>query len=75
MLAGWVAGKVTRGRSYGCITNIVLGLIGAVVGGWLCTKIGIVALGFWGSVGAATAGAVLLVALARLIFDGGPKEP
>jgi uncharacterized membrane protein YeaQ/YmgE (transglycosylase-associated protein family) len=46
--------------------DVVLGLIGAVVGGWIFTRLGIVALGFWGSLAAATVGAVLLVAIARL---------
>ena len=74
MLAGWIAGKLTRGRGYGCLFNIVLGLIGAVLGGWLCTKLGIQGLGFWGSLAAATVGAVILVALAKLIF-GGDNQP
>jgi uncharacterized membrane protein YeaQ/YmgE (transglycosylase-associated protein family) len=70
LLAGWIAGHLTRGRGFGCVVDIVLGLIGAVVGGWVFTKLGIVALGFWGSLAAATVGAILLVAIARL-FAGG----
>ena len=66
LLAGWIAGHLTRGRGFGCVVDIVLGLIGAVVGGWIFTRLGIVALGFWGSLAAATVGAVLLVAIARL---------
>ena len=31
LLAGWLAGKLARGRGYGCITDIVLGLIGFAV--------------------------------------------
>ena len=34
LLAGWLAGKISRGRGFGCITDIVLGLIGGVLGGW-----------------------------------------
>ena len=41
MLAGWLAGKISRGKGFGCITDIVLGLIGGVLGGWLFTKLGI----------------------------------
>lgn len=70
LLAGWIAGKITRGRGFGCIVNILLGLIGAVIGGWIFTRLGIVALGFWGSLAAATVGAVLLVAIGR-VFAGG----
>lgn len=66
LLAGWIAGHITRGRGFGCIVDVILGLIGAVIGGWIFTRIGITAWGFWGSLAAATVGAVLLVAIARL---------
>jgi uncharacterized membrane protein YeaQ/YmgE (transglycosylase-associated protein family) len=72
LLAGWIAGHLTRGRGFGCIVDVILGLIGAVVGGWIFTRLGIVALGFWGSLAAATVGAVLLVAIARLFAGGKP---
>jgi len=73
LLAGWIAGTLTRGRGFGCITNIVLGLIGAVIGGWIFTRLGIETWGFWGSLAAATVGAVVLVAIGRL-FAGGSSE-
>jgi uncharacterized membrane protein YeaQ/YmgE (transglycosylase-associated protein family) len=73
LLAGWLAGTISRGRGFGCIVDVILGLIGAVVGGWIFTKLGIVAFGFIGSLAAATVGAVLLVAIARL-FAGGGRE-
>jgi uncharacterized membrane protein YeaQ/YmgE (transglycosylase-associated protein family) len=66
LLAGWLAGKITRGHGFGCLIDIILGLVGAVVGGWIFTRLGISALGFLGSLAAATVGAVLLVAVARL---------
>jgi len=55
------------------VVDIVLGLIGAVVGGWIFTRLGILAWGFWGSLAAATVGAVVLVAIARL-FAGGRSD-
>lgn len=70
LLAGWLAGKITRGHGFGCIVNILLGLIGAVIGGWIFTRLGVSALGFFGSLAAATVGAILLVAIGRL-FAGG----
>jgi uncharacterized membrane protein YeaQ/YmgE (transglycosylase-associated protein family) len=71
LLAGWLAGTLSRGRGFGCIVDVILGLIGAVLGGWIFTKLGIVAFGFLGSLAAATVGAVLLVAIARLFAGGG----
>src|ERR1700719_3346664 len=68
LIAGWLAGKIARGRGFGCITDIVLGLIGGVLGGWIFTKLGIVghADSFLYSLAAATLGAVIIVAIAHL---------
>ena len=67
LIAGWLAGKLARGRGYGCITDIVLGIIGSFIGGWLFLKLGIFGGGFWYSLAAATVGAVILVAITRMI--------
>jgi len=72
LLAGWIAGHLTRGRGFGCIVDVILGLIGAVIGGWIFTKVGVGGFGFWWSLAAATVGAVVLVAIARL-FAGGER--
>ena len=34
-IAGWLAGKVMKGSGFGLIGDIVIGVIGALVGGWL----------------------------------------
>ncbi len=34
-IVGWLAGKVIKGKSFGLIGNIVIGVIGALIGGWL----------------------------------------
>lgn len=73
LLAGWIAGHLTRGRGFGCIVDIILGLIGAVIGGWIFTKIGVRGYGFWWSLAAATVGAVVLVAIARLFAGRGER--
>jgi uncharacterized membrane protein YeaQ/YmgE (transglycosylase-associated protein family) len=66
LLAGWLAGKIARGRGFGCIVDIILGLIGAVVGRWIFMRLGITTYGLFGALAAATVGAVLLVGIARL---------
>ena len=73
LVAGWLAGKLSRGRGYGCITDIILGLVGSFIGGWVFTKLGIFGGGFVYSLAAATLGAVILVAIVHL-FTGGPKN-
>jgi uncharacterized membrane protein YeaQ/YmgE (transglycosylase-associated protein family) len=71
LIAGWLAGKLSRGEGFGCIGDILLGLIGSVVGGWVFTKLGIVHSNtFLYSLAAATVGAVILVSIAHLIFGG-----
>jgi len=70
LLAGWIAGKISRGRGFGCIANVILGLIGALLGGWIFTRLGIWGGGFLFSLAAATVGAVVLVAIARLFSSG-----
>jgi uncharacterized membrane protein YeaQ/YmgE (transglycosylase-associated protein family) len=71
LIAGWLAGKVSRGRGFGCIANILLGLVGAVLGGWIFSQLNILRNGFIYSLAAATLGAVILVAIARLFAGGG----
>ncbi len=72
LIAGWLAGKIARGRGFGCITDIVLGLIGSFLGGWVFTKLGIWGGGFLYSLAAATLGAVILVSIAHLF--GSPNR-
>ncbi len=66
IIAGWLTGKLMRGAGYGIVMDLILGLIGAVIGGWVFGLLGIAAYGVLGSLAAATVGAVILVAIVRL---------
>jgi uncharacterized membrane protein YeaQ/YmgE (transglycosylase-associated protein family) len=69
-VAGWIATVVVRGRlrTRGCITHLVVGMVGAVIGGYLFKLAGLHgAEGFFGSVTTATVGAIVLLVLLRLI--------
>ena len=66
LIAGWLAGKIARGAGYGCVTDIILGLVGSVLGGWLFMKLGILGGGFLYSLAAATVGAIILVSIVHL---------
>ena len=65
-VAGWLAGMVVKGGSYGLIGNIVVGIVGAFVAGWLLP-------GFWpiggilGSIIHAAIGAVIVLFVIGLI--------
>ena len=67
LIAGWLAGKIAQGEGYGCITDIILGLVGSLLGGWIFTKLGIFGGGFLYSLAAATVGAVILVSIVHLL--------
>lgn len=67
LLAGWLAGLLTRGRGFGCLGNIAVGLLGAIVGGYLFTLLGFRGpTGFIGSVVIACIGAAALLVVLNL---------
>ncbi len=67
IIAGWLAGLIMRGRGFGIVTDLILGVLGAVIGGWALRWIGIVTFGLVGSLIAALVGAVILIGLVRLV--------
>jgi uncharacterized membrane protein YeaQ/YmgE (transglycosylase-associated protein family) len=67
LIAGWAAGKIMRGGGYGVAMDIVLGIVGAVVGGWLLGALGFHAYGLIGSIVVAIIGATFLIWLTRLL--------
>jgi uncharacterized membrane protein YeaQ/YmgE (transglycosylase-associated protein family) len=67
LIAGWAAGKIMRGGGYGPLMDIVLGIVGAVVGGWLLGALGIYAGGLLGTIVVAIIGAMFLIWLSRLL--------
>jgi uncharacterized membrane protein YeaQ/YmgE (transglycosylase-associated protein family) len=73
LVAGWLAGKIARGRGFGCIGDVLLGLIGSYIGGWIFIKLGILGGGFLYSLAAATLGAIILVSIAHA-FSTGPER-
>ena len=70
-LAGFIAATVTRGRGLGLIANLLVGVIGAVVGFWLLGLAGVsFGVGVVGTLVTATLGAVALLAVAGVIGAG-----
>ncbi len=66
--AGWLAGQFMRGGGFGVVGDLVLGVVGALVGGFLFRQLGLAAGG--GLIGAlivATIGAVVVLFLGRMI--------
>lgn len=73
LVAGWLAGVAFRGRGFGCVTDIILGLVGSVIGGWLFNYFGIMNGDFYYSLAAAAMGAMILVGISRL-FSGDARK-
>src|SRR5579884_2642198 len=76
LLAGWLAGLLVRGRGFGCLGDIAIGLLGAFIGAFVLSFLPITISGISGFVETfivAFLGAFLLVALGRMI--GGSRRP
>ena len=71
LIAGALAGRVVSGHGYGVVGDIVVGVVGAFLGGWIfATFLGVGGGGFFISLFMAFVGAVALLWLVRLIVPG-----
>ncbi len=66
-VAGWVASNLMRGGSMGLLSNIIVGIVGAFIGGSLFRVIGLYSYGLIGSIITATVGAVVLLWVIGLV--------
>lgn len=73
LIAGILASLVMRGGGYGIVGDIIVGLIGAFVGGFLMSLVGLGGGGFVWTVFVAFIGACILIALLRA-FSGGYRR-
>jgi len=69
LIAGWLAGKIMRGGGFGIIGDLIVGVIGAVIGGWLWGVLHLPGIGPWWltAIVSAVIGACILLFLLRLI--------
>jgi uncharacterized membrane protein YeaQ/YmgE (transglycosylase-associated protein family) len=67
LIAGWLAGKLMKGEGYGMFADILLGLVGAVIGSWIFKALGVVVYGTLGFLAMATIGAIVLVGITHMI--------
>jgi uncharacterized membrane protein YeaQ/YmgE (transglycosylase-associated protein family) len=67
-IAGWLAGLLVKGGGFGLIGNIVVGIVGAFVAGFLFPAVGIsLGAGILGAILHATIGAVILLLIVRVL--------
>jgi uncharacterized membrane protein YeaQ/YmgE (transglycosylase-associated protein family) len=72
LIAGAIAARVVAGRGFGCIADIVVGVAGALIGGYLLGAIFHMtgSVGFWGSIIVAFIGAAVLLSVLKLLSGG-----
>ena len=70
LLAGFIASKIVSKEGQGCLTDIALGLVGAVIGGFLFQSIGGREIGgqFFYSLFVATIGAIIVLVVYHAIM-------
>jgi len=69
--AGWLAGQIMKGGGFGLIGDIIVGILGAIIGGWIFRVLKIYPSGgLMGALITALVGAIVLLFLIRLIRRG-----
>lgn len=67
LAAGWIANLIVKGGSSGLLVNLIVGLVGGVLSGWLFSLIGLVPVGTLGSLVTAVIGSIVLLWIAALL--------
>lgn len=67
IIAGWLSGKIMKGRGFGILGDLVVGIVGAVIGEFVFEMIGLRPTGTIGSIIMATIGALILLYAVRTI--------
>lgn len=68
IVAGFAAGRITKGRGFGFFINLIVGIVGGVLGGWLFGLMGISVheSSKIGNLVMATVGAIVLLCIVAL---------
>ena len=66
-VAGWLAGLLVKGYGFGLIGNIVVGILGAGIAGFLAPSLGLYTDSTGGNIVPATLGAIILLFLIGLV--------
>src|SRR5438270_9728067 len=71
LIAGFLASVVMRGGGYGVLGDIIVGIVGAFLGGLIMNLLAPdMTTGFWGSIVVAFIGACILIAILRAVARG-----
>ncbi|TLD41965.1 MAG: Transglycosylase associated protein [Candidatus Jettenia ecosi] len=67
IVAGWLTGLIIRGRGFGLMGDLIIGILGGILGGWLFAVFGLLVIGIMGNIIAAVIGGIVLVAIIRIL--------
>ena len=67
ILAGFIASKLVSGSGMGILLDLVVGVVGAILGGWIFGLLGLAAYGLIGQLVMAVVGAVVLLLIVKAI--------
>jgi uncharacterized membrane protein YeaQ/YmgE (transglycosylase-associated protein family) len=67
ILAGWIAGKITKGSGFGLLGDLAVGVIGSLLGSLIFGLLGLGAYTLLGRLVVAVVGAIVLLWLIRKI--------
>jgi uncharacterized membrane protein YeaQ/YmgE (transglycosylase-associated protein family) len=77
LIAGFLASRLVTGKGKGCLADIIIGVLGALIGGWLAGLLHVsISVGFpiVGQIIVAFAGAVILLLVWGAVFGRGRKK-
>lgn len=74
LIAGWIASMLVEGRGMGIAADIVVGVLGAFIGGFVFNALGVYSEGFWGAVATSSVGAVVLLFLVNMFMNVRSKK-
>lgn len=67
IIAGWLTGLIMKGRGFGIIGDLIVGLVGGLIGGYVFSLLGLRAGGWIGEIVVAVVGGIIFVAILRAL--------
>jgi uncharacterized membrane protein YeaQ/YmgE (transglycosylase-associated protein family) len=67
IFVGFIAGQIVKGRGMGVLVDLIVGIIGSLLGGWIFGLLGFAGYGLIAQLVMGVVGAVVLLLLVRLI--------
>ena len=70
ILAGWIAGLIVKGKGFGILGDMLVGIVGSLIGGYVFQIFGVNTYGFWATLITSIVGALILLGIVYLVRGG-----